>query len=664
MKKNRKRILSLLVAFSLITPNAVYAGEDKSIWDTIADFFGQTVEDTTSLAADAWDDASTKADDAWNDLTSWTARAWEDSSSRVAKAWDDSKTRIAGRWDDFILWANVAASGNPYSWMDETVAENGIRGYDRLEGIRTFLEGDPDLEQIHARCEEALDELSLSKEDRNTLWKMLTRWSEEKKLPPARTAEIALPFLERLVIEGESVIDGDVVFSGPVIGQYLMTILTAMGLDSAEAADLSVKLLSNTLAELKNPAPEEDAESNALLTEAQSDSEKGFLQAMYYDTASRSVSACFDDGAFRFLDAEGNPMAVEVSADQYDAAVDYMKNRIANGEVPGVSDPERAVDIVKKGILTYDQARNIAKAGIMESISYDPAEARVAVGTPLGMSAAAAFALNIWNGEEQENAIRESALAGLETGGTAFIASVLTALQAETDKGSALAEATAALQKAENLLHGDTQSAADNLAPLSAEDVADRIRGKISWEELSQNLSSAATEAAGDKPENPGEEAPGTAVFPEAGTIAGIIFSLATGWEASEGVASLADMIAENDAAKMIEIIEEQFSAAAPDYFLNEKEVDEAVENLKALVSADWLKQMLEYRNNKEFTRPLIERTIEPVVAEREYIKLPDIEEYVQCLTGVLESISDDSKGSKGSNDSNGTNDTNDRQNQ
>ena len=76
MKKNRKRILSLLVAFSLITPNAVYAGEDKSIWDTIADFFGQTVEDTTSLAADAWDDASTKADDAWNDLTSWTARAW------------------------------------------------------------------------------------------------------------------------------------------------------------------------------------------------------------------------------------------------------------------------------------------------------------------------------------------------------------------------------------------------------------------------------------------------------------------------------------------------------------------------------------------------------------------------------------------------------------
>lgn len=42
----------------------------------------------------------------------------------------------------------------------------------------------------------------------------------------------------------------------------------------------------------------------------------------------------FDENGFRYWDhVEGRPMAIEVPADQYEAALEYMRNRIANGEL-------------------------------------------------------------------------------------------------------------------------------------------------------------------------------------------------------------------------------------------------------------------------------------------------------------------------------------------
>ena len=62
-------------------------------------------------------------------------------------------------------------------------------------------------------------------------------------------------------------------------------------------------------------------------------------------------------------------MQIEVPSDKYDAAVEAMQEKIKNGSVPGISDPEEAKNIVRKGHFTYEQAKNIAKAGTVESLT-------------------------------------------------------------------------------------------------------------------------------------------------------------------------------------------------------------------------------------------------------------------------------------------------------
>ncbi|HBH9359531.1 TPA: hypothetical protein KYC45_004874, partial [Escherichia coli] len=63
--------------------------------------------------------------------------------------------------------------------------------------------------------------------------------------------------------------------------------------------------------------------------------------------------------------------------DQYAGAVETMKNKIREGKVPGVTDPAEASRLIRRGHLTYTQARNITRFGTIESVTYDIAEGSV-----------------------------------------------------------------------------------------------------------------------------------------------------------------------------------------------------------------------------------------------------------------------------------------------
>lgn len=94
-----------------------------------------------------------------------------------------------------------------------------------------------------------------------------------------------------------------------------------------------------------------------------------WIQDKYYSTASKSVNAAFDDttGFYRYINADGSPMKLEVPSDQYDEAVKLMREKIQNGSVANLTDPDDAVNVVKKGGLSYKQAVNLAKAGTVGS---------------------------------------------------------------------------------------------------------------------------------------------------------------------------------------------------------------------------------------------------------------------------------------------------------
>ena len=80
-----------------------------------------------------------------------------------------------------------------------------------------------------------------------------------------------------------------------------------------------------------------------------------------------------------------------------------MEQKIKEGKVPGVSDPKRAKDLIRKGHVTYAQAKAIAKAGTIESLTFDAAHGVVIGASALGISATITFAQAIWNGANGKN---------------------------------------------------------------------------------------------------------------------------------------------------------------------------------------------------------------------------------------------------------------------
>ncbi len=102
-----------------------------------------------------------------------------------------------------------------------------------------------------------------------------------------------------------------------------------------------------------------------------------YIQSKYCATGSRCINECFEEGGkgnFRYM-FDGKPMQIEVPSDKYEDALRAMEEKIRRGQVEGVSNPEEAKNIVRKGHFTYAQAKNIAKAGTVESLTYHAVDA-------------------------------------------------------------------------------------------------------------------------------------------------------------------------------------------------------------------------------------------------------------------------------------------------
>ena len=168
------------------------------------------------------------------------------------------------------------------------------------------------------------------------------------------------------------------------------------------------------------------------------------IQCKYCRHAYNSVEACFYTNpqtgvkSFSYYDLNGNPMKIEVPADQYIQAVEYMKTRIVNGQVQGVTDPNAAYDIIRKGRLTYNQALNLAKAGTIESITYDVGTGAVNCLSVFGISAVVAFAQTYWMTKDYKTAAKSAIFAGTRVYGMAFAGGVIASQLSRTGLLSAL----------------------------------------------------------------------------------------------------------------------------------------------------------------------------------------------------------------------------------
>ncbi|MGX6444025.1 hypothetical protein ACWM35_12490 [Neobacillus sp. K501] len=401
------------------------------------------------------------------------------------------------------------------------------------------------------------------------------------------------------------------------------------------------------------------------------------IQTKYCNSGSKCISECFESGKFRYLNPDGTPMQIEVPSDKYEAAVQAMKNRIEKGEVPGVTDPLEAENIVRKGHFTYEQAKNIAKAGTVESIIFDAVNGAIIATTAFGISTVLTFATCIWNGEDFNTAIKSATYSGLKVGGTTFVTAVLSSQLSKVGLNSALVGSSeaivnimgpkasallvnafrsgsniygaAAMKSAAKMLRGNAITGAVSVVVLSSVDVVNIFRGRISGAQLFKNVANTASTVAGGTAGWVGGAAAGAAIgsaVPIIGTavggiVGGLLGSFAGGTAANKVSNVVLSEFIEDDANEMVRTIEKVFTKLAEDYLLNQREAERIIDHLKNDLTGSTLKEMFASPDRIEFARNLLIKHVESEVSKRKKIIIPSQDEMGSALKSVLEEMSD-----------------------
>ncbi|MGV0087469.1 hypothetical protein EEAAV_26885 (plasmid) [Rahnella aceris] len=399
------------------------------------------------------------------------------------------------------------------------------------------------------------------------------------------------------------------------------------------------------------------------------------IQTKYCASGSKCISECFKDSTFRYVNADGTPMQIEVPSDLYESAVQAMRSRIERGEVPGVSNPDDANKIVRKGNITYTQARNIAKFGTIESLTYDAASGVKLAGYSAGLSSLITFASCMWSGDSWKNSLEASCYAGLKVGGTAFISSIMSAQAGRTGIEQSLRGATdwavrvigskgcaiianslrsgkdiygvAAANYVSKLLRGNIVTGVITTTVISSVDFYKLARGKISGAQTLKNVTITASSVAGGTGGWLAGVAAGAAVgsiFPVVGTgiggVVGGILGSVGGCAAAAKLSKISlDMMIKDDADKMLDIFKLQFSEAANDYLLNQSEAEAIIEEFKKSVDTKFLQTMFASTDHARFAYEWVELRAQRKLSERAPIKLNEMPSQEDIILGTQDIV-------------------------
>ena len=161
---------------------------------------------------------------------------------------------------------------------------------------------------------------------------------------------------------------------------------------------------------------------------------ESFIQTKYHSSAQRSINSCFDKttGNFRYYKND-EPMKIEVPKDQYEDALMEFKKKIQDGKVPGVTNPNDASKNKKKGKITYNQARNLCKAGTKDSLVYDVRTGAIHCGCIAGITVLTSWYLYYRSTGDKKAALKNAWCDGMEVFGTSFLSHIAVQQLVRTD---------------------------------------------------------------------------------------------------------------------------------------------------------------------------------------------------------------------------------------
>ena len=333
------------------------------------------------------------------------------------------------------------------------------------------------------------------------------------------------------------------------------------------------------------------------------------IQTKYCSTAARSVGAAFDgqNGQYRYMGNHG-PMQLEVPRDQYAGAVETMKNKIREGKVPGVTDPAEASRLIRRGHLTYTQARNITRFGTIESVTYDIAEGSVVSLAAGGISFALTASVFWLSTGDRDAALQTAAvqagktftrtLAVYVTTQQLHRLSVVQGMLKHIDFSTASPTVRQALQKGtgagnisalNKVMKGTLVTSLALVAVTTGPDMIKMLRGRISGAQFIRNLAVASSGVAGGAV---GSVAGGILFSPLGpfGALTGrVVGGVLGGMIASAVSGKIAGALVEEDRVKILAMIQEQVTWLAGSFLLTGHEIENLNANLARVIDQNAL---------------------------------------------------------------------------
>ena len=383
------------------------------------------------------------------------------------------------------------------------------------------------------------------------------------------------------------------------------------------------------------------------------------IQTKYCQNANASVNSGFKNGKYRYLDSNGNPMQLEVPSDQYDEAIRIMEEKIRKGQVPGCKNPKDASKIIRKGNITLKQAINIAKAGTVESLVFDAVHGAVIGLSAAGISSTIILARALWNGEDLDTALDIAMYSGIQAGGITFVTSVISSQITKTSVSNLLIEPSnelvkllpstvrkqllaairdgapiygaAASKNLAKLLRGNFITQVVTVLVLSSNDIFHYAQGKISGKQLFKEVTTLVSGLIGG--------GVGGVLLAPLGPVGVIIGGIIGTGLSSEAMRRLLNQFIEDDAVKLIEIVNRRLTILANDYLLSKCELDLVVEVLRGCLVYSKLLEMYASKDRIIFADELVEKCITSVIIWRSNILIPDQVTLTKSISRVLMKI-------------------------
>lgn len=347
------------------------------------------------------------------------------------------------------------------------------------------------------------------------------------------------------------------------------------------------------------------------------------IQTKYHENARESVNAAFDSSNNGMYKYKG--MQLEVPREQYDRALEIFAEKIRQGKVEGVTNPNEAKNYIRKGHITHNEAKNIAKSEIVTSMKYDALDGAINSLHGASISFVIVFAQAKWSGVETKKAALmagEQGFWALVKGTFIYAGSQQFAKRFTTQISDYFGKKVTAEVVARRA------APVISFAVIITPDLFDALVGKISSQQLLKNVAVAG----GGMLAGAGAGAVGGAIAGPIGAIAGAIIG---GIAGGIGAKAIADQFIEDDRVEMFAQLKEEFIDLVMVISLSQEEFNKIQEGVFNEHLEGLLKEMFQRKEgSRNYAKEFVESQVQSVIKDRKKVELREIIDAIQVLNG------------------------------